>query len=99
MAAAGFNGCQQVPKPELKGEGPLQVAAPTGTPIPEYHAPSERWRRLHGEAINRQDFTERECLLCHNPQTGCQQCHKYVAAKLVFRPEAAFFWPEKEIQR
>ncbi|MBI5968834.1 MAG: hypothetical protein HY882_13400, partial [Deltaproteobacteria bacterium] len=49
----GLIGCQQVQKPELKGEGPLAVVVPRGTAVPEYHAPLERWRTLHREVLNR----------------------------------------------
>jgi hypothetical protein len=86
--------CQQVQKPELKGEGPLAVTVARGTATPEYHAPLERWRTLHADALNRGDFTQRECVLCHNPQTGCNQCHQYVGAKRISVPEASLYWPE-----
>ncbi len=87
-------GCQQVQKPELKGEGPLAVVVPRGSTAPEYHAPLERWRTHHMEAINRGDFTQRECVLCHNPDTGCNRCHNYIGAKTVSVPEAFLYWPE-----
>ncbi len=88
-------GCEQVSKPEIRKPGPLQVVVPAGTPIPEYHTPAERWRIQHSKAINQKDFSERECLLCHNPQTGCQKCHKYVAAKEINLGEAAILWASK----
>jgi len=87
-------GCQQVQKPELKGEGPLAVVVPRGSTAPEYHAPIERWRSIHMEAINQGDFTQRECVLCHNPKTGCNKCHQYIGAKEVSVPEANLYWPE-----
>jgi len=89
-------GCQQVQKPELKGEGPLAVIVPRGTSTPEYHAPAEQWRVLHSGALNRGDFTQRECVLCHNPQTGCNQCHRYVGAKAVIVAEAELYWPNQK---
>jgi hypothetical protein len=89
-----FGGCQPVQKPELKGEGPLAVTVARGTATPEYHAPLERWRTLHADVLNRGDFTQRECVLCHNPQTGCNQCHQYVGAKRISVPEASLYWPE-----
>ena len=87
-------GCQQVQKPELKGEGPLAVVVPRGSTAPEYHTPIERWRSIHMEAINQGDFTQRECVLCHNPKTGCNKCHQYIGAKEVSVPEANLYWPE-----
>jgi hypothetical protein len=89
-----FTGGQQVQKPELRGEGPLAVTVAWGTATPEYHAPVERWRTLHADALNRGDFIQRECVLCHNPQTGCNQCHQYVGAKRISVPEASLYWPE-----
>lgn len=91
-----LGGCEQVPKPEIRKPGPLQVIVPAGTPVPEYHTPPERWRVQHSKAVNLKDFSERECLLCHNPQTGCQKCHKYVAAKEINSAEAAIFWASRE---
>jgi hypothetical protein len=43
----GLLACQQVQKPELKGEGPLAVIVARGTATPEYHAPRaghQPWR-------------------------------------------------------
>lgn len=91
LAAAG---CQQVEKPELRGEGPLAVTVARGTSVPEYHAPAERWRIRHKEAINQGDFTEKECILCHNPKTGCNQCHQYAGVKEISVPEAVLYWAE-----
>jgi hypothetical protein len=84
--------CQQVQKPELKGEGPLAVIMARGTASPEYHAPLERWRVSHGQAINRGDFSRRECVLCHNPETNCNQCHQYVGTPKISVPEASLYW-------
>ena len=91
--------CQEVQKPELKGEGPLAVVVPRGSTAPEYHAPIERWRTLHMEAIHQGDFTQRECVLCHNPKTGCNRCHQYIGAKLVVVPEAELYWPEGKSEK
>ncbi|MGQ9694126.1 MAG: hypothetical protein ACUVWV_05210 [Thermodesulfobacteriota bacterium] len=97
MALLGFwGGCEQVSKPEIRKEGPLQIIVPAGTSIPEYHTPAERWRIQHSKAINQKDFSEGECLLCHNPQTGCQKCHKYVGAKDIKLPETSIFWANRE---
>ncbi len=88
--------CQQVQKPELKGEGPLAVVVPRGSTAPEYHSPIERWRVIHMEAVNRGDFNQRECMLCHDPKTSCNRCHSYIGAKLVEVPEAGLYWPEEK---
>ena len=90
----GVLACQQVQKPELKGEGPLAVTVVRGTAIPEYHAPAERWRVSHGQALNRGDFAQRECVLCHSPETGCNQCHQYVGTPKINVPEASLYWAD-----
>ena len=87
-------GCQQVQNPELKGEGPLAITVDRGVSVPESHAPLERWRTLHVESLNRGDFSQRECVLCHNPKTGCNQCHRYVGAKEISVAEASLYWPD-----
>ena len=92
LAGLGM-GCQQVQKPELNGEGPLAIKVSRGTAVPEYHAPLDRWRVQHREALNRGDFTRRECMLCHNPRTGCNQCHQYAGVIQIEVPEASLYWP------
>jgi hypothetical protein len=92
LSLGGF-GCQQVQKPELNGQGPLAVKVARGTVVPEYHAPAERWRVQHMDALNLGDFSQRECMLCHNPQTGCNQCHQYAGAKQISVLEAVLYWP------
>jgi len=94
LVFVGLLACQQVQKPELKGEGPLAVIVPRGTATPEYHAPAARWRINHGQAINRGDFSRRECVLCHNPETGCNQCHQYVGTPKINVPEASLYWAD-----
>ena len=94
ILAPGIFSCQQVQKPELKGEGPLAITVDRGASVPESHSPLERWRTLHVEALNRGDFSQRECVLCHNPKTGCNQCHRYVGAKEISVAEASLYWPD-----
>jgi hypothetical protein len=95
-ALLAFAGCQNVQKPEIKGQGPLAVVMDRGTATAEYHAPLERWRAAHKQALNDGDFTERECVLCHNPQKSCNHCHAYVGAKEISIPEASLYWPDSQ---
>jgi hypothetical protein len=88
--------CQQVSKPEVRGSGPLAVVMERGTVTPEYHAPLERWRARHKEAIKEGDFSERECVLCHNPQKSCNRCHGYIGAKETKISEALLYWPTED---
>lgn len=93
LLGLGALSCQQVQKPELNGQGPLAVKVERGTAVPEYHAPAKRWRIQHQEALNRGDFSQKECMLCHNPRTGCNQCHGYAGVKQISLPETALLWP------
>jgi hypothetical protein len=88
--------CEQVQKPEVKGEGPLAVMMARGITTPEFHAPIERWRATHKKAINRGDFTERECILCHDPKKSCNNCHQYIGVREISYSEASLFWPEQK---
>ncbi len=89
-------GCEKVSKPEIRNPGPLQIEVPAGAAVPEYHVPAEKWRVVHGRAINLRDFSEKECILCHNPQTGCQKCHRYVGGKEIKLAEALILWGSRE---
>jgi hypothetical protein len=91
-----FASCQQVQKPEVKGEGPLAVAMDRAITSPEFHAPVERWRSIHKKAINNGDFTERECVLCHNPKKSCNHCHSYIGARQISIREAPLLWPDEK---
>jgi hypothetical protein len=92
-------GCQQVRKPEVKGEGPLAVNMTRGITSPEFHVPLERWRTTHKKALSIGDFTERECILCHDPKKSCNNCHKYIGVRAIDVPEASLFWPEEKKEK
>jgi len=92
-------GCQQVQKPEVRGEGPLAVNMTRGLTAPEFHAPLERWRTTHKKALNIGDFTERECILCHDPKKSCNNCHHYIGVREIDVPEASLFWPEEKKEK
>ncbi len=91
-----FLSCQQVQKPEVKGEGPLAVKMARGITSPEFHAPLERWRTTHKNGLNMGDFTERECTLYHDPKKSCNHCHQYIGVREISVAEASLFWPEEE---
>ncbi len=91
-----FASCQQVQKPEVRGEGPLAVKMARGVTPPEFHAPLERWRTTHKNGLNRGDFTQRECTLCHDPKKSCNHCHQYIGVREISVAEASLFWPEEE---
>lgn len=92
-----LTGCSEAPevpkmpkvmeKPGLasgEAEGPLAVVFREGVYPPEYHAPREYWAVRHGELLREtEDFGMRECTLCHEAETSCNPCHRYVGAPVL----------------
>ncbi|HLB25213.1 MAG TPA: hypothetical protein VJM83_02670, partial [Nitrospirota bacterium] len=76
-------GNERVPKPELKGKGPLAITLPTGVLSPEYHQPVDYWKQHHMDIIMRGDYSKQECTLCHDVNTSCNNCHDYVGVARV----------------
>ncbi|MBI5191690.1 MAG: hypothetical protein HZA22_13610 [Nitrospirae bacterium] len=76
-------GCDRVSKPELKGEGPLALTLPEGMLSPEYHQPVEYWKTHHMDIIAHGDYEKQECMLCHDANTSCNNCHEYVGVATV----------------
>ncbi|MGA2191961.1 MAG: hypothetical protein ABSG42_01120 [Nitrospirota bacterium] len=75
-----FAGCsnERVTKPELKGKGPLALKLPAGVLSPEYHQPVDYWKQHHMDILKRGDYSKHECMLCHDVNTSCNNCHDYV---------------------
>ncbi len=74
---------QYVPAPAKDGPGPLAVKINSRLVAPEYHNPIGWWRTHHMDALNGGDFTQANCLYCHDPATSCNNCHSYVGVKLI----------------
>ncbi|MBM2817344.1 MAG: hypothetical protein HW421_4106 [Ignavibacteria bacterium] len=83
-----FNSCQTSPtKPELRGEGPLAVQINDKiVGIPEYHNPIETWRIRHMNEINDGNYLQKDCFICHEARTSCNNCHDYVGVVKVTEP-------------
>ncbi|MFC1477586.1 hypothetical protein ACFL6L_03860 [candidate division KSB1 bacterium] len=58
--------------------------------IPEYHNPLEVWKPRHMQSIQKKEFTERDCMTCHEIEKSCNDCHSYVGV-----PEVLRYSPEK----
>ncbi|MFC1492387.1 hypothetical protein ACFL6O_00385 [candidate division KSB1 bacterium] len=83
-------GCGFPKKPELRGEGTLAVQIDSDKlMIPEYHNPLETWKPRHMQSIQQKEFTERECMSCHQVEISCNNCHAYVGV-----PEVKEYSPE-----
>jgi hypothetical protein len=95
LLAAMLIGCaERVERPALASHGAkgrLAIGMETGMAAAEYHHPAEWWRRNHmrflargeNEDEGRYDYSPRECLVCHNPRTSCNVCHRYVGVSPV----------------
>ena len=67
-----------VEEPVKDGPGPLSVQIDPQYPAPAFHNPLDWWQTHHMDVVNRGDFTQQDCLHCHEPQTSCDNCHSYV---------------------
>jgi hypothetical protein len=74
---------RRVAPPARDGEGPLAILLPAGVPAPEYHSPLDWWQTHHMDAVNRGDFTQADCLYCHQPAASCNNCHAYVGVDAI----------------
>lgn len=74
-------GSERVEKPQLNGRGPLAIVLEGNGSAPNYHNPMEWWKRNHMEAIRLGDYSQRECMLCHQVETSCNNCHRYVGVQ------------------
>jgi hypothetical protein len=72
-----------VEKPEKDGTGPLGITIERTRDAPDYHDPLDWWTANHPHFVTGDVFSQRECMLCHVPDTSCNNCHEYVGAKLV----------------
>lgn len=82
MVAVGCSN-ERVAKPELKGTGPLALILPAGILSPEYHQPVDFWKQHHMDILARGDYSKHECMLCHDANTSCNNCHEYVGVAKV----------------
>jgi hypothetical protein len=73
--------------------GPLQglVLEKPVYPVPAYHIPLDEWRVLHTKVVSRGEkglnpmfsfFKPKDCLICHQAEEFCTQCHAYVGRRL-----------------
>lgn len=75
-----------VPAPAKDGPGPLSVRIDSRLVAPSYHSPIEWWRTHHMDMIDNGDFSQSDCLACHDPQTSCNNCHSYVGVPPIATP-------------
>ncbi len=79
-----FTACDlTVAKPEKDGPGSLSITIDRTRDAPDYHTPLDWWTANHPHFVTGSVFSQRECMLCHVPDTSCNNCHEYVGAKLV----------------
>lgn len=86
FAILAFAQPRAVQKPERDGAGPLAIKLDSRLVAPEYHSPLDWWRTHHMDTINSGDFTEAQCLNCHEASTSCNNCHAYVGVKPIATP-------------
>jgi hypothetical protein len=69
-----------VEPPAKDGSGPLSVYVDPSLPAPEYHSPLDAWRLQHKDVMDRGDLLQADCLQCHDAETSCNNCHRYVGS-------------------
>ncbi|MCX6030928.1 MAG: hypothetical protein NT169_16730 [Chloroflexi bacterium] len=74
-----------VEKPVKDGTGPMAIRLDPGVVAPEYHSPLDWWQKHHMDAVNRGDLAQTDCLYCHQPETSCNNCHRYVGVTVIGR--------------
>ncbi len=76
--AIAMTGYGRVPKPEVRGAGPLAIQVAAGMKPPAYHDEPSRefWIGSHGARVDATGV--QQCLGCHQPETSCNHCHSYV---------------------
>lgn len=77
---------QPVPERPVKdGAGPLAVKLDPGLTAPSTHSPLDWWQAHHPDVVNGGDLARQDCLYCHNPETSCNNCHRYVGVADIVR--------------
>ena len=67
-----------VEEPVKDGTGPMAILMDPVLLAPQTHTPLDWWQTHHMDVVNRGDFTQKDCLHCHEAQTSCNNCHSYV---------------------
>lgn len=67
-----------VDKPVKDGLGPMSIRLDPDLPAPATHNPLDWWQTHHMDVVNQGDLTQQDCLYCHQPETSCNNCHRYV---------------------
>lgn len=72
-----------VDKPVKDGTGPMAIYMDPSFPAPETHKPLDWWQTHHMDVVNRGDLTRKDCQYCHDPETSCNNCHRYVGVDVI----------------
>ncbi len=79
LICLAVSACSFPEKPVRDGEGELAIVINMDKlAIPETHNPLEDWQKRHMQSIQKKEYTEKECISCHNIATSCNNCHNYV---------------------
>lgn len=70
-----------VDRPVKDGLGPMAIRMDPALPAPATHNPLDYWQTHHMDALNAGHLTQQDCLYCHQPETSCNNCHRYVGVE------------------
>ncbi len=84
-----WRGLLNPPRPATADGEPVETYVDPSLKPPKFHEPLARWRAYHPFVIHRGERTRYQCVLCHDPERHCDQCHSYVGVRdLIDRPVA-----------
>ncbi len=79
------SGCDYEEKPVYEGDWVIKDACtPYMIDVPPFHTPISEWRVTHKRFLEDGLYTEKRCLICHEPDVACNRCHNYVGVKPVY---------------
>ena len=76
---AAAPGCRRPDKPARGAHGEFALeATDVSLTWPSYHAPLDTWVARHSPEVEGRRRSKYQCVLCHDPERHCNQCHRYM---------------------
>ena len=80
-ALVGLWGCDRPQKPMRDGTGEFALYVDKSLTPAKFHEPLDnldKWRAQHSRTVKRGERSRYQCVLCHDPERHCTQCHTYM---------------------
>ena len=82
-ALVSLCGCDRPQKPTRDATGQFALYVDKSLKPAKFHAPLDnldKWRAQHSRVVRTGKRSRYQCVLCHDPQRHCNQCHTYMGA-------------------